>query len=65
MLTSKQVRKISERKRKSPLYHVLLKPKNDTALEDDKSSGIKEVLSKYEDVFPENVTSGITSRKKC
>ncbi len=33
--------------------------KNDTALEDDKSSGIKEVLSKYEDVFPEILPPGL------
>ncbi len=38
---------------------MLLKPKNDTALEDDKSSGIKEVLSKYEDVFPETLPPGL------
>ncbi len=38
---------------------MLLKPKNDTALEDDKSSGTKEVLSKYEDVFPETVPPGL------
>ncbi len=38
---------------------MLLKPKNDTALEDDKRSGIKEVLSKYEDVFPETLPPGL------
>ncbi len=35
MLTSEQFERLAKKK-KSPLYHVLLKPKNDTALEDDK-----------------------------
>ncbi len=38
---------------------MLLRPKNDTALEDHKSSGIKEVFSKCEDVFPETLHLGL------
>eukprot|EP00171_Calliarthron_tuberculosum_P000963 IDg963t1 len=58
MLTSKQFERLAKKK-KSSLFHVLLKPLTKKRLIDDKSSEIKNILEKYKDVFPETLPPGL------